>query len=194
MTRKPPRRNVLPESEETPLVLPHAVIAVTESGALDVTLDGTDFPPPSEDETWTRSTFGPLLDALTRDRTITVRIEVHESDGSMFTDIIHARRRTTPEPPDTQDESKNETENERGARVKRSSKRQPDLVEVSGEGFVPGEDVAAAVIVSHTDATDTGDARTLLDRGRLRSLLSDGGREVILFGRISGTTHVRRLP
>ena len=64
---------------------------------------------------------------------------------------------------------------------------------MTGEGFVPGEDVAVAVIVSHTDATSTGYARTLLDRGRLRSLLSDGGGEVILFGRISGTVHVRRL-
>lgn len=167
-------------------MLPHAVITVTETGVLDVTFDGTDVPPP-EDEAWTRSTFGPLLDVLTRDRTITVRIEVHESDGSMFTDVIRARRRTMPEPPEP------EPEDQRGKHVKSNTKRRPDLVEVTGEGFVPGEDVAAAVIVSHTDATSTGHARTLLDRGRLRSLLSDGVGEVILFGRISGTIHVRRL-
>ncbi|KAA9394098.1 hypothetical protein FCK90_08750 [Kocuria coralli] len=173
-------------------MLPHAVITVTETGALNVTLDGTDVPPP-EGEAWTRGTFGPLLDALTRDRTITVRIEVHESDGSVFTDVIRARRRTRPEPPDTQAETENKTEDDRETRVKSRSKRRPDLVEVTGEGFVPGEDVAAAVIVSHTDATSTGHARALLDRRRLRSLLSDGGGEVILFGRISGTIHVRRL-
>ena len=187
MTRKPPRHTPRPEPEETPVVLPHAVITASETGGLDVTIDGTDFPPP-EGEAWTRSTFGPLLDVLTRDRTITVRIEVHESDGSVFTDVIRARRRDRSEPPDT--EAK--TEDERETRVKGRSKRGPDLVEVTGEGFVPGEDVAAAVIVSHTDATGTGHARTLLDRGRLRSLLSDGGGEVILFGRISGTIHVRR--
>lgn len=190
MTRKPPRRTTPPEAEETPVVLPHAVITVTEIGALNVTLDGTDVPPP-EGETWTRGTFGSLLDALTRDRTITVRIEVHESDGSMFTDVIRARRRTAPEPPDAQAET--ETESQPAAGVKSSSRRRPDLVEVTGEGFVPGEDVAAAVIVAHTDATSTGHARTLLDRGRLRSVLSDGDGEVILFGRISGTIHVRRL-
>lgn len=190
MTRKP-RRATRPEPEVTPVVLPHAVIIVTETGNLDVTLDGTDVPPP-EGEVWTRGTFGLLLDVLTRDRTITVRIEVHESDGSVFTDVVRARRRITPQPPDTQTET--EAVEERGTPVASRRKRRPDLVEVTGEGFVPGEDVAAAVIVSHTDATSTGHARALLDRGRLRSLLADGGGEVILFGRISGTIHVRRLP
>src|SRR5699024_11148138 len=125
--RDPPRRG--PESEETPVVLPHAVITVTETGVLDVTVDGTDVPQP-EDEAWTRSTFGPLLDVLTRDRTITVRIEVHESYGSVFTDVIRARRRTTPEPPEP------EPEDQRGKRVKSNTKRRPDLVEATGEGFV----------------------------------------------------------
>lgn len=192
MIRKPPRHGTGPEPEETTVVLPRAVITVTETGALGVTLDGIDVPPP-EGEAWTRSTFGPLLDVLTRDRTIIVRIEVHESDGTVFTDVIHARRRTTPQPPDTQAETETETDDERGTQVTSNSKRRPDLVEVTGEGYVPGEDVAAAVIVSHTDATSTGHARVLLDRGRLRSLPSDGGSEVILFGRISGTIHVRRL-
>ena len=192
MTRRSLRRAPGPEAAEVmPVVLPHAVITVTETGALDVTFDGIDVPPP-EGEAWTRSTFGPLLDVLTRDRTITVRIEVHETDGSMFTDVIRARRRTSPDPPDTRDET--ETEDERDRPVTSRTRRGQDLVEVTGEGFVPGEDVAAAVIVAHTDATSTGHARTLLDRGRLRSMLSDGGGEVILFGRVSGTIHVRRLP
>ncbi|QQB64154.1 hypothetical protein I6I18_01170 [Kytococcus sedentarius] len=192
MTRKHPRRTRL-EPEDTPVVLPHAVITVTETGALDVTIDGNNVPPP-EGETWTRATFGPLLDVLTQDRTITVRIEVHESDGTVFTDVIRARRRTRPEPSETEAETEREAEDERATPVRSRRKRRPDLVEVTGEGFVPGEDVAAAIIVSHTDATNTGHARTLLDWKRLRSLLPDGGGEVMLFGRISGTTHVRRLP
>lgn len=63
-------------------------------------------------------------------------------------------------------------------------------MEVDGEGFVPGEDVAVAVIVSHTDAVGTGTARALVD---LDDLPPDATGEVILFGRISGTTSVRRL-
>ena len=69
--------------------------------------------------------------------------------------------------------------------------RVPHLVEVSGDGFVPGEDVALAVIVAHTDATGTGDARALLD---LDTLPDGPTHEAILFGRISGTLAVRRLP
>jgi hypothetical protein len=66
----------------------------------------------------------------------------------------------------------------------------PRLAEVTAAGFVPGEDVAVATIVSHTDATGTGEARALIDLGDLPAGTSH---EVILFGRISGTLAVRRL-
>lgn len=186
MNRKQSRRAPWQDSAETPVVLPHVVITVTEAGALDVTVDGAPYPPPPEEGIdWTRSTFGALLDAITVDRTIAVRIEVHETDGSVFTDIIRARRRTTPAPPKT------DAEGQRGKRSKKA--REPRLVEVTADGFVPGEDVAVAVIVSHTDATGAGAARTLLDKDQLGSLLGDGTGEVVLFGRVSGTSHVRRL-
>ncbi|MFD2028506.1 hypothetical protein [Promicromonospora aerolata] len=186
MNRKPPRRAPWQEPEQTPLVLPHVVITVTEAGTLDVTVDGAPYPPPHEGLDWARSTFGALLDAITADRTIAVRVEVHESDGSVFTDIIRARRRTTPPLPKT------EPDGQRGKRSKKA--REPQLIEVTADGFVPGEDVAIATIVSHTDASGTGAAQTLLDKGQLASVLRDGTGEVVLFGRVSGTTHVRRLP
>ena len=61
---------------------------------------------------------------------------------------------------------------------------------------MPGEDIAVAVIVSHTDATGTGAARALLDQRQLNAVLpeADGAGEVVLYGRISGTTVVRRVP
>ncbi len=167
-------------------MLSHAVITVTESGALHVTLDGIDVPPP-DGEAWTRATFGRLLDALTRDRTVTVGIEVQESDGSAFTDVIRAADHTrsgTPGAP---------SEDDRVTRAKRDGTRRPDQIEVTGTGFMPGEDVAVAVIISHIDATTTGHARTLLDRDRIRPLLSHRGGEIVLLGRISGTIHVRPL-
>lgn len=188
MTRKPPHRATPQKSEETPVVLPHVVITVTETGVLDVTVDGTDFPPPSEAETWMRSTFGTLLGAITADRTISVRIEVRETDGTVFTDIIRARRRTPP----PFDAEPSEPASGRGKHT--TKPRGPAMAEVTGNGFVPGEDVAVAVIVSHTDATGTGEARTLLDLDRLRPVLRDGTGEVVLLGRVSGTLHVRRLP
>lgn len=191
MNRKLPRHPARHEQEETPVVLPHVIITVTEAGALDVTVDNTPFPPPQDTTPWLRSTFGDLLDAVTKDRTIAVRIEVRESDGTTFTDIIRTRRRTTPQPPETAPEDHSGMHTPKGPG--------PELVEVAAEGFVPGEDVALAVIVSHTGATGTGLARALLDQAHLSSLPDDDGTgtgtgEVVLLGRISGTTQVRRLP
>lgn len=188
MTRKPPHLPAGRELDDTPVLLPHVIITVTETGVLDVTVDDVVFPPPPEGQAWTRGTFGALLDAITADRTITVRIEVRETDGSVFTDIIRGRRRPPPEPPES------EPEDPRGTHAKNKGTHGSVLVEITADGFVPGEDVAVAVIVSHTDATGTGSARTLLDTAQLASLLRTGTGEVVLFGRVSGTVHVRRLP
>lgn len=172
-----------PDGPSAPVVLPHVVISVTGAGTLDVTVDGAAFPPP-ESGAWTRSTFGPLLDAITQDRRVAVRIEVRETDGSVFTDIIHAQKPTPPGPAETEPNE---------PRSKHSKRKRPELVEVTGEGFVPGEDVAVAVIASYADATGTGHARALLDTGPLKDLVRDGIGEVVLLGRVSGTVQVRRL-
>ena len=164
-----------------PVELPHVLVTVAADGTLTATIDGTPFPAPGE-TAWTRTTFGPLMDAITKDRTVAVRVEVRECDGSVFTDIIRPRtpRRAMmlPEKPVPE------------TRRSRHARRVPRLMEVTADGFVPGEDVAAAVIVSHTDATGTGDARALID---LDTLPDTAGQEVILLGRISGTFAVRRL-
>lgn len=178
------RRNT--STDAPPVVLPHVVITVTETGALEVTVDGAAFPPPAEGQGWTRGTFGELMDAVTADRTVAVRIEVRESDGSVFTDLIHARKPTPPQPAET------EPRQPRSKHTK--AKQAPELVEVTGEGFVPGEDIAVALIVAHTDAAGTGHARARLDVSRLAGLLDDGVGEVVLLGRVSGTVQVRRLP
>ena len=193
--RNPLHRTTSQQPDETPVVLPHVLITVTENGALDVTVDGTPFPPPPAGSEWTRGTFGPLLDAVTKDRTIAVRIEVREVGGTVFTDLIRARKPTPPPPPDDEDAAAPGTR--RARRAKHTKQHEPPvLVEVTGDGFVPGEDIAIAVIVSHTDATGTGAARALLDRRHLDAVLpeTDGASEVVLYGRISGTTVVRRVP
>ncbi|CCI55018.1 hypothetical protein [Nostocoides jenkinsii] len=177
-----PRRSGPNDDETTaPVELPHVLVTVAADGTLTAMVDGAPFASPDA-IVWTRATFGPLMDAITKDRTIAVRVEVRESDGSVFTDILRTRkpRRTaalsaTPVP---------ETRRSRHAR------RVPRLAEVTADGFVPGEDVAVATIVSHTDATGTGEARALID---LDDLADGTSHEVILFGRISGTLAVRRL-
>ena len=176
-----PRRSHPNDDEQpVPVELPHVLVTVASNGTLTATVDGTPFPAPGE-TAWTRTTFGPLMDAITKDRTVAVRVEVRECDGSVFTDIIHPRtpRRAAPLPKRPMPET----------RRSRHARRVPRLMEVAADGFVPGEDVVVAVIVSHTDAAGTGAARALIDLDDL----PDGTHEVILFGRISGTLAVRRL-
>ena len=186
MASKKPRRTTGQDPAETPVLLPHVVVTVTENGTLDVTIDGTPFPPPQQDSAWTRSTFGELMDAVTADRTIAVRIEVRESDGSVFTDLIHARKPTPAEPAETKPK-------EPHGKHSKNRQQAPELVEITAEGFVPGEDIAVAVVVAHTEATGTGHARALIDTGQLAPVLADGTGEVVLLGRVSGTLHTRRL-
>lgn len=162
-------------------VLPHVCMTVTGSGALDVTVDGAVLPPPARGS-WTRDTFADLLDAVTKERSVAVRVEVHEVDGSVFTDLIRPRRRprlTEPEPPV-----------ERVGPARR--RKRPMPVEVSAAGFLPGEEVAVAVVIAHTDAT-AGRARALLDLARLPDA-PGGAWDVLLLGRISGTVHIESLP
>ena len=177
-----PRRSTQNDDENmAPVELPHVLVTVAEAGTLTATVDGAPFSSPDE-TAWTRATFGPLMDAITKDRTIAVRVEVRENDGSVFTDILRTRKpRRAVAPSET---PVPETRRSRHAR------RVPRLAEVTAGGFVPGEDVAVATIVSHTDATGTGDARALID---LDTLPDAAGQEVILLGRISGTLAVRRL-
>ena len=177
-----PRRSTPTDEDATaPVELPHVLVTVAADGTLTATVDGTPFPSP-DGTAWTRATFGPLMDAITKDRTVAVRVEVRECDGSVFTDIIRPRtpRRAVAVPEKPVPET----------RRSRHARRVPRLMEVTADGFVPGEDVVVAVIVSHTDAAGTGAARALID---LDTLPYDAGQEVILLGRISGTFAVRRL-
>ena len=185
MGSKKPRRTTGQWPAEAPVLLPHVVVTVVENGTLDVAVDGAPFPPPRQESAWTRSNFGELLDAVTAGRTVAVRIEVRENDGSVFTDIVRARRPARSEPTEVED-----AEDQDQVAQNPSASR---LVEVTDEGFVPGEDIAVALIVAHTDATGTGQARALIDTTRLADLLDNGTGEVVLLGRVSGTLYVRRL-
>ena len=98
----------------------------------------------------------------------------------MFTDLITARpRRALPEP--------------EPAAAAEPSSGLPVFHQVEGDGFVPGEDVAVAIISGHTDAARTGTARALIDPANPIPDQTAGRVEVLLLGRISGTTVIRRL-
>ncbi|MCT1615393.1 hypothetical protein [Kocuria marina] len=145
---------------------------------MTVTINGAPHPPPENTGAWSRKMFPQIIDQASDERAVPVRVEVHEADGTSFTDLIPAapRKPAAAEPVPQKKE-------------KRTPGR-PVLVEVTGDGFVPGEDVAVAVIVSHTDATGDGTARALLDPARF---VGSGADEVVLVGRISGSIVVETL-
>lgn len=167
-----------PEPESVPVSIPLVVLDVHTDGTVTVTVDGKRLEPDSFAPPWRRSSFGQIIDRATNDRTTPARVEVRESDGTSFTDIIAPRRRLPPQPA---------PEPEKAGPL-------PVFHTVEGDGFVPGEDVAVAVITGHSDASGTGTARALIDPAQFIPDAAGGVVEVLLFGRISGTTIIRRLP
>lgn len=167
------------DPDETPVSLPLAMITVDSYGVLTVALDGAEYPPPSPTAPWTKGRFGELLDVLTADRTRTIRVEIHESDGSTFTDIIRAARIPHPDPFD-------------GPPAPRRAwhRHAPETVEVAGAGFQPGEEVTVALVQSTAEATAAGTVRVTLD---LRELPT-GGADVLLVGASSARVVTRRVP
>lgn len=155
--------------------MPVIRLAVHDDGTMSASVDGEPLAPPVAEGVWRRGSFARIVDQVTAERMIPARVEVTEADGSTFTDIITATARKNipaadlpkPEPADA-----------------------PRLLEVTGEGFVPGEDVALCRIIRHTDATATGTARALIDLAHDHLNLGD---EVVLVGRVSGTFTVRSL-
>ncbi|GAA2185162.1 hypothetical protein GCM10009786_00390 [Leucobacter alluvii] len=170
---------------ELPLIdLPLAVVTVGEIGVVSAVFDGIEVPPPIHAEHWSRAQFGELLDALTQQCSRTIRLEVRESDGSVFTEIIHARR-GNPETADVATPPAPEPDSRRARRG-----RPPRLIEITGGGFIQGEDVLVAVPVSTAEGDDSGAARAVIDLDQLTSQM----REVALIGYVSGRIVTERLP
>lgn len=166
-----------PEPEPVPVSIPLVVLDVREDGTVTVNVDGKRLDPDPFAPPWRRSSFGQIIDRATNDRTTPARVEVREADGTIFTDIIAARRRRSRPEPRPEPKATG-----------------PVFHTVEGAGFVPGEDVAVAVVTGHTDAAHTGTARALIDPAGVSVDQTGGVIEVILFGRVSGTTIIRRVP
>lgn len=169
------------EPDQPPVNIPTVVLTVHEDGILTATIDGAPLTPPQWAPPWRRESFPQIIDQASNDRTRPIRVEVREADGSVFTDLITARpRRALPEPEQTVEA--------------KPTPALPAFHQVEGDGFVPGEDVAVAIITGHTDAAHTGTARALIDPAGTSIDQTGGVIEVILFGRVSGTTIIRRVP
>ncbi|WP_246846536.1 hypothetical protein [Humibacter ginsenosidimutans] len=155
--------------------MPALVLDVREDGTLTATLDGAPVEPVSG--MWRRESVPKILDRATRSRTVPLRVEVHEVDGSVFTDIIAPIRRRPPAHAATETD--------------KALTAVSELIEVTGAaGFVPGEDVAVALIISHSGAAPDGTARAVLTLEQVAACVIG---ETVLFGRISGTAVLVRV-
>ena len=176
MTPKPRYRRADPTSESGaggPLVIPVVEFTVHADGSMTVTIDGAAHNPPPFAPGWRRESFPAILDELAARLQTPLRVHVREADGTTFTDIItppRTRRTNSPLPFD-------------------ESSAAPVVRQVSGGGFVPGEDVAVAIIHAHSDAAGDGTAHALLTSEQVAAAHTG---EVILFGRISGTLVIGR--
>jgi len=160
------------------------VLNIRPDGSMHVTIDGTELPPEGE-RPWSRAAFPQIIDQASEDRARPVRIEVHEADGTSFTDLLPARpRRTPPAEPDP------ESEPVAKPRKLRAGAR---LIEITADGFIPGEDIACCLIASHTDAGHDGHARALVDLKQATKTLQTGAVEAVLIGRVSGHVVTRGL-
>lgn len=167
------------QPDPAPVSIRTVVLDIHPDGSMEVTIDGVLLPP--EDEwPWSRAAFPQIIDQASDERTYPIRVEVHEADGTSFTDLLPARPpRPTPTP---------EPDKAPAPRL-RKRKSSPKLIEITGEGFIAGEDVACCLLVSHTDADPDGRARALLEAKQ-----TTGADEVVLIGRVSGHIVVRSLP
>lgn len=165
-----------------PPVLPIVTMTVQPNATLRVAVDGEPFDPPTFAPPWQRHSFAQIISEVIEQHHSPVRVVVHELDGTDYTDIV-----TAPLHPSSLDPF----ELEQPPASTDGSAPAPDAPDPSNllalwndEGFVPGEEVAVAVIIRHTGAGAEGAAHALIEPGLLDLSPTH---EVILLGRVSGT-------
>lgn len=175
--RTPPKPPASPSDQHeemvvVPPVLPQILLEAINSDTLIATVNGDKL----SATPIRRSEITQTLTELVARLGSPTRVEVRELDGSVHADIL-----TAPAP---QPRSPFAPPHDTPTAV-----ALPSLLEFAADGFVPGEDVALALVLRHSSAGSTGTARALLDRGEKPVVTG----EVILLGRISGTTSVQRI-
>lgn len=169
-------------SANVPPVLPVVTMTVQADATLRVVVDGEPFGPPTFAPPWQRHSFAQIISEVVEQRDSPVRVVVHELDGTVYTDIV-----TAPLHPVSLDQSPSagpRASVEDGDSARDAMEPSHPRALQNGEGFVPGEEVAVAVIVRHAAASGDGAARAQIEPGLLDLSPTH---EVILLGRVSGT-------
>lgn len=173
-----------------PPVLPVITMTISADGTMTVAVDGTPFEPPRFGAPWARASFAEVIDTVLLAHGSPLRVVVHEADGTVFTDLITRplQGSVAPSaPPQVGDggwSAPAEPLAAPAALIDATPLIEPPRVVCGEEGFLPGEDVALAIIVRHIKASADGSARALLEPGLCR-VTAEG--EIVLVGRISGT-------
>jgi hypothetical protein len=152
-----------------PVVMPLVEVTVDSTGDVSVLLDRE---PYSADGGLQRDGLKGVLDDIAADLGTPIRVDVHEADGSRFTDIITPPRPATQHP-----------------RVEAAGRTRTAIASafgISGDGFTPGEEVDVCVVVARQLAAEDGTARLRLPPAVLADHPS-----VLLVGRASGTVALR---
>jgi hypothetical protein len=148
-----------------PVVMPLVEVTVDSTGDVSVLLDRE---PYSANGGIKRDSLKRVLDDIAADLGTPIRVDVHEADGSRFTDIITPPRPATQHP-----------------HVKSAPRTRTVLASafgISGDGFTPGEQVDVCVVVARQIADDDGIARL-----RMPPAVVADHPSVLLVGRVSGT-------
>ena len=157
-----PYRRDQPAHLRVPVVLPLVVVRVNKDGLLDITVDRE---PYDTDGPLTRDELHRLLNTIAGNLASPVKVEIHELDESVFTDFITLELEPAAQPA-------------KPVRTRVST----STGEVSGDGFLPDEEVAVAVVVAHQVTNADGIARLRLPP----ALLAGRPGVVVLVGQSSG--------
>ncbi|KQW42621.1 hypothetical protein ASC77_23425 [Nocardioides sp. Root1257] len=146
-----------------PAVLSTVHVTIDGDGRLAVDVDGRPYPTAPG---CIREDLRGVLDEITANLRTPVRVDVHENDGTTYSDIA-----MPPEPTPHVDTIP-------AAPV---DARQPGQARLSGAGFHPGEDVAVAYVV----CTKTAGADGRADLQLPPAMLVRSGRKMLLVGMTS---------
>lgn len=131
-------------------------IEIDNGGLLTVTLDGTPYEPPGGPYPSGRESVRPIVDAA-RAELGTLSVRLVEADGSTYTDVLLP-----------------------------SDNQSAPTTDVEADGFLPGEQVAVAVILAEHPATSDGAAAIALPA----AVVARHAGRLMLLGRTSGTLTV----
>ncbi|MCW2752176.1 MAG: hypothetical protein JWR83_3286 [Aeromicrobium sp.] len=156
--RKRPAESSDAAREQVPAVLTQIVARFGDDGLMTITVDGQVLcdAPLGPDQ------LGSTIASIAERFRSPVRVEIHETDGTIWADIL------TPPAIDT-------------ANVE-SSAAESGSFSVTYEGFTPGEEILIAEITQTVIADQDGAVRLLAQRHPGRH------KDVMVFGTVSGTT------